>query len=89
MSKTFRDTAPSITKTQLIDAGSADGRRKMFLAGATEIMLSVRKPAVASNLTGQFILAFHATELALKAFLSKHGVSKKSLRKHYNHDLAK
>jgi hypothetical protein len=85
----FRDTAPSITKTQNIDASTADGQRKMFRSGAGEIMLSVREPAVIPDLTGQFILAFHAAELALKAYLAKHGVLKDELQKEYGHDLNK
>jgi hypothetical protein len=89
MNKSFRDKASSVTKTQNIDPGTPKGRCQMLLAGANEIMLSVRKPAVMPDLSGQHILAFHAAELALKAFLAKHRVSKKKLPKHYGHDLVR
>ena len=42
------------------------------------------------DLTGEYILTFHALELALKAFLAKCGLSNAALaRKPYGHDLLK
>jgi hypothetical protein len=41
-----------------------------------------------SDLTGEYILTFHALELGLKAFLAKFGMTDKDLRS-YRHNLAR
>jgi hypothetical protein len=74
-----------------IDPNTPAGLCKALGFGA-EICLTGAKKLDASSpgwdLPDRQILAFHALELALKAFLAKHGLTRKALRnKPYVHDL--
>jgi HEPN domain-containing protein len=74
-----------------IDPDTPAGLCKAFGIGA-EICLSGAKKLDPSSsgwdLPDRQILAFHALELALKAFLAKHGLTRVKLRKKpYGHDL--
>jgi HEPN domain-containing protein len=74
-----------------IDPNTPAGFCKALRRGA-EICLTGAKTLDASSsgwdLPDRQILAFHALELALKAFLAKHGLTRETLRnKPYGHDL--
>lgn len=64
-----------------IDGSSNEGRAKAFKAGAMECLYGAKSlDRVFQDSTGQYILTFHALELALKAYLAKIGLSDKALR---------
>jgi hypothetical protein len=88
----FRHAASSATRLPPIglDLSTPDGLAKAVAIGAADCL----KCAIAldnsgfSDLTGEYILTFHAIELGLKAFLIKHGMFEKDLsRKPYGHNL--
>ena len=72
-----------------IDAGTDAGRTKAFCYGARECLDGARILNSSSPYsTGEYILTFHALELALKAFLAKSGMSNDELRgRHFRHSL--
>ena len=72
-----------------IDPKTDGGRAKAFLNGAGECLIGAKKLDDGfSNLTGEYILTFHALELALKSFLAKSGLTNQQLkRKPYGHNL--
>ena len=74
-----------------IDPSTDAGRAKAFRYGAGECLIGAEKLHDGfPDLTGEYILTFHALELALKAFLAKCGLSNAALaRKPYGHDLLK
>lgn len=72
-----------------IDPNTDEGRATAFRYGAGECLLGARKlDEGMGNLTGEYILTFHALELGLKAFLAKSGLSNRALRtRPYRHNL--
>jgi hypothetical protein len=71
-----------------IDSSTDAGRSKALRYGAGECLIGAKKLDEAfPDLTGEYILTFHALELALKSFLAKNGVSDHDLRRQYGHDL--
>lgn len=72
-----------------IDLSTSDGLAKSIAIGAAECLKGARDlDAGFSDLTGEYILTFHAIELGLKAFLIKQGLSEKRLsKKPYGHNL--
>ena len=61
-----------------------------FSLGAQICLDGAEKLATTSIPTpATYILAFHAMELVLKAYLAKEGVSERTLRKKYGHNLVK
>jgi hypothetical protein len=73
-----------------IDPNTPTGLRKAFGIGAELCLAGAKKLDESSpgwDLPDRQILAFHALELALKAFLAKHGVTRGTLRKKHGHDL--
>jgi hypothetical protein len=82
------------TSTRLttgIDPSTPDGLSRAFAHGAIECLVAARELDKGfSDLTGEYIVTFHAIELGLKAFLIKHGMTETMLRsKSYRHDLVK
>jgi hypothetical protein len=74
----------------LIDPATPDGLSTAFRHGATECLMGAEAldKSPMPNLTGEYILTFHAIELALKAFLVKHGVTVDQLKSRpYGHNL--
>jgi hypothetical protein len=74
-----------------IDPNTPAGLCEALGLGAQICLTGAKKLDVSSprwDLPDRQILAFHALELALKAFLAKHGLTRKALRKRpYVHDL--
>lgn len=72
-----------------IDPSTPHGLSRAFAIGADECLLAAKKLDEGfSDLTGEYIVTFHAIELGLKAFLIKHGVSEDALKKKpYGHGL--
>jgi hypothetical protein len=74
-----------------IDPNTPAGLCKALGIGAEICLMGAKKLDDSSSgwdLPDRQILAFHALELALKAFLAKHGLTRKTLRKKpYAHDL--
>lgn len=74
-----------------IDPTTQAGLCKAFGIGAEICLRGAEKLDASSSgfdLPDRQILAFHALELALKAFLAKHGLTRETLRnKPYGHDL--
>jgi hypothetical protein len=72
-----------------IDPNTDEGRAKAFRNGAGECLIGALKLNDGlGNLTGEYILTFHALELGLKAFLAKSGLSNDKLRKKpFSHNL--
>jgi len=72
-----------------IDPNTDEGRAKAFRNGAGECLFGAQKLNDGlGNLTGEYILTFHALELGLKAFLAKSGLSHSDLRKKpFQHNL--
>jgi hypothetical protein len=74
-----------------IDPNTPAGLCKAFGIGAEICLTGAKKldePSSGWDLPDRQILAFHALELALKAFLAKRGLTRKILRKKpYGHDL--
>lgn len=72
-----------------IDPSTKEGRSLALAHGATECLVAAEQlDKGMSDLTGEYILTFHAIELGLKAFLVRHGVTDRSLRS-YGHDLGR
>jgi len=65
------------------------GRAQAFGDGAREFLQSARALNASLSYRGQYVLTFHALELALKSFLAGRGVSDVELRNKYKHDLDK
>ena len=63
------------------------GRAQAFGDGAREFLQSARALNASLSYRGQYVLTFHALELALKSFLAGCGVSDVELRNKYKHDL--
>jgi hypothetical protein len=85
-------TGDSITwLSNNIDPNTPAGLCKALGIGAEICLIGAKKLDASSSgwdLPDRQILAFHALELALKAFLAKHGLTRKTLRnKPYAHDL--
>jgi HEPN domain-containing protein len=74
-----------------IDPNTPAGLCKALGIGAEICLIGAKKLDASSSrwdLPDRQILAFHALELALKAFLAKHGLTRKTLgNKPYAHDL--
>jgi hypothetical protein len=74
-----------------IDPKTPAGLCEALRTGADICLTGAKKLEASSpgwDLPDRQILAFHALELALKAFLAKHGVTRETLRKKpYGHDL--
>src|SRR5262245_5535336 len=74
-----------------IDPNTPPGLCEALGIGAKICLIGAKKLDASSDgwdLPDRQILAFHALELALKAFLAKHGVTRETLRKKpYGHDL--
>jgi hypothetical protein len=85
---TYRKTASSVTRTSNLSTTTSDGLAAALRYGASEILAVAEKTDVAMTTAG-YILVFHATELALKAFLAKCGVPELDLEIKYRHDLIK
>lgn len=87
----FRAQASSATRLPPIgvDPSTPDGLAKIVAIGAAECLKGARDlDAGFSDLTGEFILVFHAIELGLKAFLIKRGLSESELsRNPFRHNL--
>src|SRR5271166_4044659 len=81
----------SIRLTTGIDPSTRDGLSRAFAHGAIECLEAARQLDKGfPDLTGEYIVTFHAIELGLKAFLIRHGVTETRLRsKPYGHDLVK
>jgi HEPN domain-containing protein len=73
------------------DPNTPAGLCEALRTGAEICLIGAKKLHASSpgwDLADRQILAFHALELALKAFLAKHGLTRKKLRnKPYAHDL--
>jgi hypothetical protein len=63
------------------------GRAQAFSDGAREFLESARLLNASPFYREQYVLTFHALELALKSFLAGHGLSDVALRNKYGHDL--
>ena len=63
------------------------GRAQALGDGAREFLQSARALNASLSYRGQYVLTFHALELALKSFLAGRGVSDVELRNKYKHDL--
>jgi hypothetical protein len=73
-----------------IDISTPQGLATAFRHGATECLFNAEALSKdrTANLTGHYMVTFHAIELGLKAFLAKNGVTESVLRKKpYGHDL--
>ena len=72
-----------------IDPATNVGRAKAFRYGGGECLYGAQKLHDGfPDLTGEYILTFHALELALKAFLAKCGMLNGALaKKPYGHNL--
>jgi hypothetical protein len=74
-----------------IDPNTPAGLCEAFGTDAEICLIGAKKldaPSSGWDLADRQILAFHALELALKAFLAKHGLTSETLRiKPYGHDL--
>lgn len=79
-----------VAASTVINQSTPDGLRLAYELGAREFLLCARKlDKDCSGSTGEYVLTFHAVELALKAFLAQRGVSKEVLRfRPYGHDLS-
>jgi HEPN domain-containing protein len=81
----------TVTWLANFDATTPAGLCKAFRTGADLCLTGAKKLDASSegwDLPDRQILAYHALELALKAFLAKHGVTRETLRKKpYGHDL--
>src|SRR4051812_33242707 len=88
MMSNYRKIASSITRSSNLSTATPEGLAAALRYGASEILIIAEKQDVALT-TGGYILAFHATELALKSFLAKCGVSEKDLKQKYRHNLVK
>jgi hypothetical protein len=81
-------TSTHVRLTAGIDPSTDAGRAMALRFGAGECLTGAKKlDAGFPDLTGEYILTFHALELALKAFLAKSGVTNDELRKTYGHNL--
>ena len=90
MAQTSRPKESTHTRLVIgIDPNTNDGRSKAFRYGAGECLIGAQKlDAGFPDLTGEYILTFHALELGLKAFLAKHGLTNEQLRKKpFSHNL--
>src|SRR5215469_15056766 len=65
------------------------GRAQAFSDGARGYVESARLLNVSPFYREQYVLTFHALELALKSFLAGRGLSDVALRNKYGHDLDK
>jgi hypothetical protein len=75
------------TRISNIDPSTPAGLCKAYRLGAAEILIDARGVRM-PDLTGQYILVFHAAELSLKAFLAKKGMTAQDLkRRPFGHDL--
>ena len=73
-----------------VDTSTPDGLATAFRHGATECLMNAEELAGGrtANLTGHYIVTFHALELALKAFLARKGLTETALsKKPYGHNL--
>ena len=66
-----------------IDPNTPDGLRRANLQGATECLIAAETldKVEQADFTAGYIVAFHAIELGLKAYLAKRGATADSLRK--------
>ena len=95
MTTNFRATASSTTRLTPIglDDPTGQGLAMAYKIGAGECLGAARellKHPIYSDGTGNYIIALHAIELALKAFLVARGYTEKELKgKSFGHDLNK
>lgn len=95
MTTAFRATASSATRLTPIglDDPTGQGLAMAYKIGSSELLADARlllKDKFSSSRTGNYILTFHAIELALKAFLIARGFTEKALKgKSFGHDLNK
>lgn len=89
MTEAFRARASTATRLSMIDPATPDGLSKALAIGASECLSGARRlEEPLSDTTGEYILLFHAVELALKAFLVKAGVQQSRLKKKpFGHDV--
>jgi hypothetical protein len=83
---------PTVTRVVSgIDPSTPTGLSRAVANGAIECLQSaLHLDKTFSDLTGEYMLVFHAIELGLKAFLIKQGFNAKMLRsKDYGHNLVK
>lgn len=85
----FRARASTAHRATDIDPSTQEGLSKAYGLGASECLMAAEMlDGGFSDLTGEYIVAFHALELGLKAFLVKRGFDAETLRKKpYGHDL--
>ena len=87
----FRDRASTATRLPPIgiDPSTPEGLAKALAIGAGECLkAALELDEGFPDLTGEYIVTFHAIELGLKAFLINNGMSEKALSKApYGHDL--
>src|SRR5262245_52004010 len=74
-----------------VDTSTPEGLAAVFADGAGECLWAAQYlDKGVPDLTGEYILVFHAVELGLKAFLIRQGVAEEDLRRPpYGHDLVK
>jgi hypothetical protein len=74
-----------------VDASTDAGRAKALGMGAAECLAAAKRLHQDYPLarTGEYILAAHALELALKSFLAKEGLSNNKLKNEFGHDLVR
>ena len=91
MDEAFRARASTATRLNAIDPSTPAGLGSAYALGASECLRAAKQlDAPMSDLTGEYIITFHAVELGLKAFLVKQGMNAETLRKRpYGHDLVR
>jgi hypothetical protein len=91
----IRAKESTATRTRLppigIDPSTAEGLSQAYALGANECLIAAKTlDDRVPDLSGEYIVTFHAIELGLKALLIKQGMSADELRRHpYGHDLVR
>jgi HEPN domain-containing protein len=88
----FRAQASTSTRLPIgVDPSTPAGLSRAYALGAGECLQAAKKlDEGMSDLTGEYIVTFHAIELGLKAFLIKHGMDAGKLRRRpFGHDLVR
>jgi hypothetical protein len=85
----FRVRASTSTRVSNIDIMTLEGLSDAYQIGASECLVAGKKLDDGfSDLTGEYIVTFHAIELGLKAFLIRRGLTEDELKKKpYGHNL--
>lgn len=87
MHSEWRKHASTVTRISNIDPTTPTGLCEAFRLGASQCLRGARQIRLPDT-SPQYILAFHAIELALKAYLVRSGLTIKDVKKH-RHDLVK